>query len=123
MAKAPPMGTGFEAVRIAWPAYLIPFLFAFSPALLMEGSALDVAATLVTAGIGVYFVTVGIVGFLFSPLSPLLRSLAAIGGVCVLLPWGVATSAIWINLGGLAALIALVLGQLGQRKARSPLTD
>lgn len=115
MAKAPPMATGFEAVRIAWPAYLIPFLFAFSPALLMEGSVLNVTVTLITAGIGVYFITVGIVGFMTRPLGALMRLVAVIGGFGVLLPWGVAPGAIWINAIGLALILALTAQQHGLR--------
>jgi len=110
MAKAPPMGTGFEAVRIAWPAYLIPFLFALSPSLLMEGSVVEVVFTMTTAVVGVFFVTAGIVGFLLAPIGPALRLLSAVGGVCVLLPAGVSPNALWINLAGAAAIAFLALG-------------
>ena len=119
MAKAPPMATGFEAVRIAWPAYLIPFLFAFSPALLMEGSVLDVTVTLITAAIGVYFITVGIVGFMARKLNAPLRIAAAAGGFCVLLPSGVAPGAIWVNGLGLALILALAVSQIGLRGDRA----
>lgn len=120
MAKAPPMATGWEAVRIAWPAYLIPFLFAFSPALLLEGTFLDVAATLVTAGVGVYFVTAGFVGFLIKPLSAAMRLISITGGFCVLLPWGVAPGAVWINALGLAAILALAVSQMRLRPNAAP---
>lgn len=107
MAKAPPMATGVEAVRIAWPAYLIPFLFAASPALLMDAPMLEVAITLITAGIGVYFVTSGIVGFLIHPLSVPARVVAAIGGLAILTPFDASPNALWYNLAGVAVIVAL----------------
>ena len=64
MAKAPPMATGWEAVRIAWPAFLVPFLFAASPQLLLYGSPLDDVLVISTAVVGVYLITAGIVGYL-----------------------------------------------------------
>ncbi|MGI9353977.1 MAG: TRAP transporter permease, partial [Rhizobiaceae bacterium] len=57
MAKAPPMATGWEAVRIGWPAYLIPFFFAASPALLFDGPGWEIVLTVGKALIGVYIVT------------------------------------------------------------------
>lgn len=107
MAKAPPMATGVEAVRIAWPAYLIPFLFAASPALLMDAPMLEIAITLITAGIGVYFVTSGIVGFLIQPLTLPARLAAAVGGLAILTPFDAGANAIWFNLAGVATIIAL----------------
>ncbi|MDJ0629717.1 MAG: TRAP transporter fused permease subunit [Rhodobacter sp.] len=111
MAMAPPMRTGWEAVRIAWPAYLIPFLFATSPALLMEGSGFEVSVTLITAAVGVYFVTAGVVGFLTQPLSPFRRLISAGGGMAILLPYNAATSAVWINIAGVLMIVLMAFGR------------
>ena len=111
MAKAPPMGTGWEAVRIAWPAYLIPFLFAVSPALLLDGAPLTIALTLVTALFGVWVVTAAIVGFFRTPLNPLLRLVLAGAGIAVLLPPDLFAFAHWLNLAGLAVAIGIWLVQ------------
>ena len=35
LAGAEPMRTGFTAMRFGWTAYIVPFLFMFSPALLI----------------------------------------------------------------------------------------
>ena len=40
------MRTGFEAVRLGWCAYLVPFLFIYHPSLLMQGSAVSILLTL-----------------------------------------------------------------------------
>jgi TRAP-type uncharacterized transport system fused permease subunit len=117
MAKAPPMETGFEAVRIAWPAYLIPFLFAASPALLLDGEPPAVAMTVVTAAIGVYFVTAAIVGYQRGPLTPWWRIMAGAGGVAVLLPNGAMEQVVVINLVGLLT-VATVGARHWRRETR-----
>ena len=107
MAKAPPMATGWEAVRIAWPAYLIPFLFAASPALILSGPPLTVAITLVTAVAGVYVVTAAIVGFLAQPMSVVQRLILLIAGLAILAPHDLFAGAYWANAAGLIAVAAL----------------
>lgn len=43
LAGANAMATGFTAVRLGWIAYVIPFVFVLSPALLMQGDAIHIA--------------------------------------------------------------------------------
>jgi TRAP transporter 4TM/12TM fusion protein len=118
MAKAPPMATGFEAVRIAWPAYLIPFLFAASPPLLLDGPLPAVAMTVVTACIGVYVVTAAIVGYQRRPLSGLARLVIGASGIAILLPHGSVAHVGWINLAGL--LVVLATAALIARREAAP---
>lgn len=114
MAKAPPMATGWEAVRIGWPAYLIPFFFAASPALLFDGTNWEIILTAGKALIGVYIVTAAIVGFLKRPLNPLERILLAICGVAVLFPSDILMGGAWLNGTGLA--LAAVFWLFASRK-------
>ena len=86
MAGAPPMRTGFEAVRIAWPAYVVPFLFALSPSLLLAGSPVENVTAAVTAAAGVMLITAAIVGYAGGLLTPLLRLTIAAAGIALLLP-------------------------------------
>ncbi|MDA0962223.1 MAG: TRAP transporter fused permease subunit, partial [Proteobacteria bacterium] len=88
MANAPPMRTGFEAVRIAWPAFLVPFLFVASPALLFDGSAVEIGIALVTALIGVWLATAGITGYLGQRLGAPVRLALVAAGVAALWPPG-----------------------------------
>ena len=104
MAKAPPMATGVEAVRIAWPAYLIPFLFAVSPALIFDGSVAVIALTAAKALVGVYVVTAGIVGFFGRDLAAHERLALVACGLAILCPWDVFAWALWLNAAGLALI-------------------
>lgn len=110
MAKAPPMATGFEAVRIAWPAFVVPFLFVAAPALLFDGVWWEILLAIATALFGVYLVTAGIVGFLFAPLGFALRLGLIVAGVAALWPPG-AAFAVPVMLAGVAGGGAILLGQ------------
>ena len=101
MAKAPPMATGVEAVRIAWPAYLIPFLFAISPALIFDGSMGVIVLTAAKALVGVYVITAGIVGFFGRDLASHERLALVACGLAILCPWDIFAWALWLNAAGL----------------------
>jgi TRAP-type uncharacterized transport system fused permease subunit len=87
LAGAEPMRTGFTAMRFGWTAYIVPFLFIFSPALLLQGD--DLIATMIavaTAIAGVWLVSIGITGYLFRAIPLALRAAFVLAGVGMLLP-------------------------------------
>ncbi|MFA6504995.1 MAG: TRAP transporter fused permease subunit [Treponemataceae bacterium] len=45
IAGSEPMATGFEATMLAIMGYIIPFVFVYNPALILDGSLLDIIAT------------------------------------------------------------------------------
>lgn len=107
MAGARPMATGWEAVRIGWTAYIVPFLFAGSPALLLIGGPVEVAAAMVTAVAGVWLATCGIVGWLGRMLSAPERLAAGLCGVAAMVPHGAVEFGTLLNLIGLAGGAAI----------------
>jgi TRAP transporter 4TM/12TM fusion protein len=116
MAGAHPMQTGFEAVRVAWPAYFVPFIFALSPGLLMAGGWTDnLMAGLGTTG-GVYLATVGLVGYFVRHLALWQRLAFAAAGLALMLPPQLFDGASLVNLAGLiVGLGLLVLEKLATR--------
>ena len=116
MAKAPAMATGWEAVRIAWPAYLIPFLFAASPSLLLNAPWFEASVIIATALAGVYLVTCGIVGYLLGPLDWPRRLAILAAGAAILLPHDMFAWAMWANIGG-AGVAALLWFERKQARA------
>lgn len=111
VAKAPPMATALEAVRIGWPAYLIPFLFAISPALLFDAEGWVIALTALKALAGVYAVTAGIVGFLARDLQVIERLGIAACGLAILCPWRAFDGGVWVNAVGLGLVLLLVMAR------------
>lgn len=91
ISKENPLTTGFAAMRIGWAAFIIPFAFVASPALLLDGSWFEITRATVLTAVGVFSVTAGIVGFMSRHLSPVLRLLLLVFGFLALpigfLPW------------------------------------
>lgn len=99
LAKADAMRTALEAVRIGWPAYLIPFIFVATPELLLNGSLPMIVIVLVKSLIGVAIITSGIVGFWKVELNSFERLLLMISGIIVLLPLSLADEIAWLIFG------------------------
>jgi TRAP transporter 4TM/12TM fusion protein len=86
IGKTDPVQTGWEAMKLCSIAYVVPFLFVFSPSLLLIGHWYEVVLSVVTAIIGSILLGVGIVGYLFRPVGALKRLLFTIAAVGLLIP-------------------------------------
>jgi TRAP-type uncharacterized transport system fused permease subunit len=86
IAKSEPVRTGFAGVRLGIIAYVVPFIFALSPSMLLIGSKQQIITTVATAFLGTILLSVSFVGYLFDKLSPLKRILFAIGAFGFLIP-------------------------------------
>jgi TRAP transporter 4TM/12TM fusion protein len=108
--------TGWTATRIGWAAYIVPFLFALSPSLLMQGSALGIVWSVACAAFGIWLGTVGIVGFFYRPIPRLERALFVVAGVLTLIPHDMFAGAWITDAVGLALGGALLFRELMGRK-------
>jgi TRAP transporter 4TM/12TM fusion protein len=86
LAKADPMRTGWESMRLGVLAYIVPFLFALSPTLLLIGQWQEVVLSIITAIFGAVLVGVGLVGYLFRSLGMVRRSLFFVAAIGLLIP-------------------------------------
>jgi TRAP transporter 4TM/12TM fusion protein len=86
IADADPWRTSLHAVRLGWTAYIVPFLFVASPSLLLIGSPLLIAWTVLSAVAGIWLVTVGFVGFAIRPVGVPLRVVFAAIGLALFVP-------------------------------------
>jgi len=93
--------TGWTATRIGWAAYIVPFLFVFSPSLLMHGDPLTIAWAACTAALGVWMGTIGVVGFYSAPIPAPLRVLFIVAGVLLLIPADMFRGAYLTDIAGL----------------------
>jgi TRAP transporter 4TM/12TM fusion protein len=87
IAGAEPMRVGWIACRLGWPAFVLPFVFAWSPELLLIGKPADIALAIALAIGGVWLGTAAVSGYLVGPLSFVKRLAAGGAGVMMLLPW------------------------------------
>lgn len=107
ITKANPLHTGLAAMRIGWAAYIIPFVFVATPALLFNGTWLEIILTFASTAIGIFGVSVAIVGFFSKKLTPTLRAMFLVLGICCL-PIGLAPL-FWsyINVAGCLLVLGL----------------
>ncbi|MBQ9300977.1 MAG: TRAP transporter large permease subunit, partial [Clostridia bacterium] len=107
IAKGKPMKTGVTATRLAIGAFIIPFVFAASPALLfIDTTWVEVILITITATLGMVGLAAGLSGYLVSDMNPLERVLAIGGGLMLIMP-GLATDFAGI---GLIALVLIIQG-------------
>ena len=107
IAKAPPMKTALNATRLAIAAFIVPYIFAFSPSMLFEFDAglstamvvVQVVQICITSLLGIFGIAAALNGYLFRPLNPLFRILMAIGGLGMMIP-GTVTDVIGLVLVG-----------------------
>ena len=120
LAGGEPVRTGFEAMRVGWAAYIVPFLFVFSPSLLMQGNWLQIILAVVSAIVGIGLVTAGFVGFLRTRLSIPIRLLAIVSGIMLFVPADSFSGAWVTEIIGIAGLVVLLLIARGQQSAGAP---
>lgn len=103
IAGSKPFATGFESMRLAAVAYLVPFFFVFSPELIWKGSIGAISLAAFSATIGTMALGSGLMGYLVTRLNPLFRLLLLAAGLCLIKP-GLWTDALGVAvLGGMAA--------------------
>lgn len=102
-----PLKTGINASKLAIAAFIIPYMFVLSPVILMiEGSALDLLLSTITALIGMVALSSSLIGFLAYHCRLPERLLLAVGGLLMIKP-GLLTDAVGIILFGLVLFLQL----------------
>ncbi|MDW8003062.1 MAG: TRAP transporter fused permease subunit [Deltaproteobacteria bacterium] len=86
IAKSDPMKTGWTACRIGLAAFIIPYIFVFNPALLMQGKILEILWISLTAFIGTSLLASSTIGWLLTNLSIWERVLVFFSSVCLIEP-------------------------------------
>jgi len=95
IAKANPMRTGYYAMWIGISTFIIPFLFVYSPGILLVGSFADILLNLAKTAAGLAFFGIATVGFLFRRLDWVKRVVSGLGSLALLMPY--ATTKIGIH--------------------------
>jgi TRAP-type uncharacterized transport system fused permease subunit len=111
IAKSNPIKTGVIATRLAITAFIIPYIFAFSPEmLLIDTDILHVIRIVITSVIGMFGLSTGLEGYMFIPAILPERLMAIAGGLCLIHP-GLLT-----DTGGLVLIAVVVTLQLIRRR-------
>lgn len=109
IAKANPMKTAFNASRLAIAVFIVPYVFCFSPALLMiDTNAMEVIRIVITSFIGIFGVAAGLEGYLKKEMNPLQRVLFVVAGLMLIFPS-------WItDIVGIVLIVAVIVWQYAE---------
>jgi TRAP transporter 4TM/12TM fusion protein len=120
LAGASPMATAVTAVRLGWTALVVPVMFVLSPNLIMQGETGDIIIAFVTAVAGVWVTTCGIQGYFIRPLGLIWRTGFMAAGIMLLIPSESFSSAIYVEITGIALTVILVGRELLAKRRLSP---
>ncbi len=110
ITKADPLSTGLAAMRIGWAAYFIPFIFVASPALLLEGSWVEIIAAGAMSAVGIAAISAAMVGYLHERLGLGLRFVIGALGFGALPIRYLPEELELLHLASMVAVVALTIG-------------
>ncbi len=84
LAGSDPMKTSVEAFKFGLAAFIVPFMFFYSHALLMQGEWHEIAHVFVTALIGIYLLSSAVQGYFFGNLSNLMRAVLLVAALAMI---------------------------------------
>ena len=108
IAKSKPMKTAVTATSLAIAAFIVPYCFGLNPALLfVDCTVLEAIQVIVTSLLGVFGVSAGLRGYIFSNLRVWQRLLIVVGGLTLVYP-GTVTDVIGIMLLALVCIFSKI---------------
>lgn len=112
IAKSNPMKTGINATKLAIAAFIVPYIFAYSPAMILEGnpSFFSIIQISLSALVGLFAVAAALNGHMFKHIPTVFRLLLVAGGLCMMIP-GTLTDIIGLAVVGAIVVIQYMLSK------------
>ncbi|WLR51745.1 TRAP transporter permease [Bacillus tianshenii] len=105
IANSPPMRTAFYALRVGLGGFIVPFIFVYNPALLLQGeSPMHIVLAIVTALVSCYGFAIAVENYWLAKLTIFSRILVAASSIVLIIP-GIYSDV--IGIGGLAVAYIL----------------
>jgi TRAP transporter 4TM/12TM fusion protein len=114
MAGSDPFKTGNMAFRLGLAKALVPFVFVFSPSLLLVAKGFtwaDFAVTFIGCVLGIVALAAALSGYLMAEMKRWERTLCTVGALCLIAP------GLKISLLGMAFMLPVLLNQWAMRRA------
>ena len=119
IAKSSPMKTGWEATKLGAVAFIVPFVFVYSPTLLAQGPLWLVTINFASALVGVLALSIALRGFFMTTVGIVPRALLFVSAIGLFMPVD-AHNIIWF-VNGLSLVVAgaIMLANMRGAKART----
>ena len=118
IAKEDPIKVGLTACRLGVGAYILPFMFAFGPALVLQGTPLEIAQSIVTAIVGISCLGMAIEGYIYKigNVNVVSRVLLIAGALCLTIP-GTVTDLVGLALVVVTVALSIFMNKTAKAKA------
>ena len=111
IAKSDPMKTGINATKLAIAAFIVPYIFAMNPSmLLMDQGVLAAVQVIITSCLGIFSIAAALEGYIVAHAPWWQRILLAAGGLCLIDP------KLTTDLVGVAVIAVVIVLQIVLRK-------
>ena len=123
IAHSNPLKTGIQATKLAITAFIVPYIFAYSPDMLLviEGfrpTPFDVVRSILTSFIGIFAISAGMEGYMHHHTPLWQRILLLAGGLCMVIPEAI-TDIVGIVLVALVTVLQYVIDPKMKKKDAS----
>lgn len=118
IAKSDQWKTGWTATRMGWCAYFIPFMFVYTPALVMNDTIPMVALHLLLVLTGIFLGTVSVVGYCFVRVAVPWRIAYAVVALMLLVQPAMFSGAVYVVAVGAALAVAVLIREILRSRAR-----
>ena len=117
IAESNPFQTGYTATRLGIAAYIAPYMFVYSPVLLLEGNLASLLLAIPTAILGMILMAAAMEGWLLMKVGIISRILLAAAALLLIKP-GIITDSI-----GLLIFVVILSQQYVQSKKKPALAE
>ncbi len=115
IAKSDPMKTGINATKLAIAAFIVPYIFAMNPSmLLMDQGVLAAIQVIITSCLGIFGIAAALEGYIVTRAPWWQRILLAAGGLCLIDP------EFMTDVVGVAVIVVVIVLQIVLRKHSKP---
>ncbi|MGO1535138.1 MAG: TRAP transporter large permease subunit, partial [Halomonas sp.] len=118
IAGTDPLKTAVTSFKFGLAAFIVPFMFFYNPALLMEGSWFEILRVAITAGVGIYLLAAAVQAWFLNGRVNWIQRVLLLVAALAMIAGGLMTDLIGLGLG---ALVFLWQAALQRNKHKAPI--
>jgi TRAP-type uncharacterized transport system fused permease subunit len=121
IAESDQWKTGWIATRMSWCAYFTPFMFAYSPELILQGDWPSIAIRLAISVLGIFMGTLAVVGYFRVEVPWPNRVAYGVTALTLLAQPTMFQGAIWLNVVGVVGAAAAITCEILRSRPKGKL--
>ncbi|WP_254795363.1 TRAP transporter permease [Halomonas sp. QHL1] len=118
IAGTDPLKTAVTSFKFGLAAFIVPFMFFYNPALLMEGSWFEILRVAITAGVGIYLLAAAVQAWFLNGRVNWIQRVLLLVAALAMIAGGLMTDFIGLGLG---ALVFVWQASLERSKHKAPI--